>query len=253
MIESEIAYIIVDDVSEVLQDIGGITTIMDYDIMPRRVFKIKDSYFDTNEDALKRKKINLRVRKTNSSLLLTMKSKSQHRSGRGVTRKEIELEWSYESLARIAHLLKMKIPHTMSREFSKPRPLRVLGEMGLREIQERHTNRDARNIVRHNKPRSAPLAELDIDRVTFLGDTRVHVAQLEIEAKANESWRIVEEIGSTLQSVYQGSLREWRHGKLATGIAIQRLLTNGTLQRHLEDGWLKKDGFPLLARAIVSQ
>src|SRR5919108_5482047 len=253
MIESEIAYIIVDDVSEVLQDIGGITSILDYDIVPRRVFKIKDSYFDTSKDALKRKKINLRVRKTNTSLLLTMKSKPQHGSGRGVRRKEVELEWSYESLARMARLLKMNIPHSMSREFSKLRPLRVLGEMDLRRIQERHTERDARVIVRLNKPRSAPLAELDIDRVTFLGDTRVQVAQLEIEAKANKSSSVAEEIGNTLQSLYPRSFREWRYGKLSTGIAIQRLVTNGALQRYLVDGWLKKDGFHLLERAIVSQ
>src|SRR4029077_15139272 len=111
-------------------------------------------------------------------------------------------------------------------------PSDSFASMGLVVIQERTTRRTVRDIIRHDRPTSAPIAELDVDSVTFLGEPKIRIFEVEIEAKGGRSPKRIQEIAETLQSTYSGFLREWPYGKLATGLAIQNLLKSGVLQSY---------------------
>ncbi|HYY90699.1 MAG TPA: CYTH domain-containing protein [Candidatus Dormibacteraeota bacterium] len=253
LFETEVAYMITVDDEKVLQDIARITSLTNYRLKPRDTLTIRDMYFDTRQEILRQKKINLRLRKTDHDLLLSIKSDPKRLPGKGVRRREVELSWSISSLLTIADELEMKVPISMMREFSRLSPAKVLAEMGFREIQDRVTNREVRDIVRRDKPRSSPIAEMDIDRVTFLARPRVRICELEIEAKARGSINVIREIGETIASIYPGFIREWVYGKFATGIAIQLLSKSGRLKRYIERKQLKPNAFSLVERTIVSQ
>lgn len=246
MFEEEIVYLIINEDQDVTNDLMAISSIMGYDLRPKSVVKIRDTYFDTKKRLLQEQKINLRIRQVGKTLLLTMKSNPKRLSKRGIRRREVEIQWSYDSLARIAQHLKIQPPSLARSSFSRLTPSRVLAKMGLLAIQRRLTKRVTKDIVRHDKPRSAPLAELDIDDVTFLEGTRVRVSMVEIEVKTGGSSGIVREIGETLASLYPGILKEWIHGKFVTGLVIRRLLKTGVLRKYLVDGQLRPEALPII-------
>jgi hypothetical protein len=252
MFESEIAYMITDNSLDMMMDLAGITSLLRYRMRPRGTVRIDDSYFDTKQGLLRKQKINLRIRKTGNDLLLSIKSDPQRLPGRGIRRREVELPWSYQSLMRIADQLKIEPPALTRVGFSRLSPSKVLGKMGLDPIQVRLTSRTVRDIVRQDKPRSSAIAELDIDDVTYFGETRIRVSEVEIEAKGTRSSRVVQEIGEALASLYPGSMKEWSYGKLVTGLAIRRLLNTGNLGNYVVDGRLRPEAFPLIENTIQS-
>ena len=244
---------IIDNTEGIISDLAGITSISHFDIRPQQDSRIRDTYFDTKQGLLEKQQISLRIRRLNRTRLLTIKSNPQSLSMMGVRRREFELVWSYESIGRMARWLNLKTPVSSSRKFSRLRPSDVLTEMGLRMVQDRTTSRHASDIFRRDKPRTEPVAELDFDQVTFLGKTRVQISELEIEAKGKRSVGTIKEIGETLSSLYPEHLREWPHGKFATGKTIQKLLTTGDLQRFLNGGRPKPEAFALIEQTLLSQ
>lgn len=185
----------------------------------------------------------------NGRHIVSMKSNPEKLAGRGVRRIEYEAPWSRQSLAKIRDLLRnrhaKREPH-----FSRRLPGDILTSMGLNVVQERIARRVAREIIRHDKQDGIPVAELDIDNVVFHGDPKIRVFEVEIEAKTPRSVKTIIEIAGVLQSTYPEFLKEWPHGKLATGIAIQRLLKSGVLQSFLGHNGLKAEAFRLIQREI---
>jgi hypothetical protein len=126
--------------------------------------------------------------------------------------------------------------------------------MGLKIIQERQTQREARDIVRRANKTTSILAELAIDKVTYtFKDVEVSVSEVEIEAKSARSLATVREIADALVSKYHPVLRQWFHGKFVTGLAIRKLLENRTLQSYLLNGDLKPEAFELIDRTVRSR
>jgi hypothetical protein len=248
-LESEIAFVITNKGDDIGGDIAGLTSVLEYDLKPKPPHRIHDTYYDTRQGLLRKRKTALRIRRIDESLLVSLKSNPQPLEGKGVRRIEIEAPWSQQSLARIQETLKKKRSPDKSRA-SKSSPWAAFASMGLRVVQERMTRRMARDILPHDKPTGRPVAELDIDNVTFLGDPKVRLFQVEIEAKGGGSMKRIQRVAEALQLSYSGFLKEWPYGKLVTGLAIQKLLKSGVLQNHLDHSRLKADAFPVIESYI---
>jgi triphosphatase len=249
--ESEVALIITNKAEDLVGDIAGLTSIHEYDLKPEPPYRIRDTYYDTKLGLLRKRKTTLRIRRTDGNTLVSMKSNPQRLDGQGVRRVEIEAQWSQQSFARILEVLKNSRSPRES-HFFRNSASNTFASMGLVVIQKRMTRRVVRGILRHDREGSMPVAEMDVDSVTYLGDPKIRVFQVEIEAKARGSVKRIQEIAETLLSTYSGFLKEWPYGKLATGMAIQRLLKSGALQSHLDHGRLKAEAFRVIERDIVS-
>ena len=165
---------------------------------------------------------------------ITLKGPSKETSWGGVERFEIEELWSKEALEEIIKELRKKkikgfrIPKESS-DHSHPRG--VLEKMGLKVIQDRHTQRHVRNIILSGEDQWPVLAELAIDSVTYHpedGEIRHH--EIEIEAKIRDGKTAVKAVAESLLEKNSDALKEWAHSKLATGKAIKHLSKKGALE-----------------------
>lgn len=251
MLESEITFVITNKTVDIARDIAGITSIRGHRLKPNPRLRIADTYYDTKSGLLGKKRIGLRTRNMGGELLIAMKSNPQRLAGIGLRRNEFESPWSYDALAKIVKALKLKrLPNKQLT--SSLAPSKVLARLDLRIVQKRHTTRDVRDIFGRERARSRRIAELDIDRVTFQGNPKVQVFEVEIEAKAAGSLKSIQNIAAELESSYSGFLRVWPHGKLVTGLTIRRLSHEGALRGYLQNGKLMPEAFSIIDRAIVA-
>ena len=251
MLESEIAFVITNKSVDIARDIAGITSIRGHRLKPNPRLRIVDTYYDTRSGLLGKKRIGLRTRNVGGELFISMKSNPQRLAGVALRRDEFESPWSYDALAKIARSLKLKgLPKRPLT--SSLAPSKVLARLGLRIVQKRHTTRDVRDVFGRESTRSRRIAELDIDRVTFQGNPKVQLFEIEIEAKAAGSVKSIQNIAAELESSYSGFLRVWPHGKLVTGLTIRRLSREGALRGYLQNGKLKPEVFSIIDHAIVA-
>jgi inorganic triphosphatase YgiF len=249
-VESEIAFVIADNVRTVFKDLANIRKILQYDLRVKPLERIHDGYFDTPEGVLRRRKIVLRIRHVGHDVLITVKSNPRKLKGKGVERTEVELPWSRASLFKAVKRLKLQEITVKNPRFSKISPKEVLARYGLQEIQERSTIRRVRNVVPEGRQRPV-LAELALDITTFIfGNARVRIYEMEIEAKAAGSSHSIQKIAEAIAALYPGSLSYWVHGKFVTGLAIRQLLRRGGLQRSLVKNGVKAEEFRLIDRTI---
>ncbi len=251
--ESEIALIIRDNADHIRTELAGIRHLLEYDIKPKPSQIIYDTYYDTKREFLKEKKIGLRVRRIDSTMLISTKSDIRRTAGNVIQRREVELPWSYESIRRLARHLKLNSPIMSASKFRSIPVSRTLATMGLDAIQERRTNREAREVVRRSEIPSLILSELAIDKVTYnFKKAMVGISEIEVEAKAARSLPSVRGIADALVSKYGPSVQQWFHGKFVTGLAIQKLLRTGALKEYLVNGDLGPEAFELIDRSIRS-
>jgi inorganic triphosphatase YgiF len=252
--ESEIALIIKDNADRIRKEVADLRHILDYDIKPKPPQVIYDTYFDTWEDSLRRRKITLRTRRLGRTLLISTKSDVRRIAGNIVRRRETELPWSYNSVRLLARILKLKTPTTSVSQFHGMPVSRAFEAMGLEVIQERHTRREARDVAKRDKKATPILAELAIDRVTYtFNDIKVRLSEIEVEAKSARSHASIREIANALISKYHPIIQQWFHGKFVTGLAIRKLLETNAFQRGLANGDLGPEAFKLIDRAIKSR
>jgi inorganic triphosphatase YgiF len=251
--ESEIPFLIKDDSERVRKDLAGIRHLLEYDLRPKPPRILHDTYYDTRENSLRRRRITLRTRRLGDTLLISSKSDIRRISGKIIRRREIELPWAYDSVRLLAKNLRLKTTAMSSSVFQRIPVSRTLAEMGLHVIQERRTRRVARDIFRRGTSPTSILAELAIDRVTYTFERiKVGFSEIEIEAKAPDGLPTVREVANELLSKYKPFLQQWSHGKFATGLAIRRLLETKTLRPYLEEGSLKPGAFQMIDRALQS-
>ena len=253
-LESEIALIIKADPVHIRSEIAGIRRILDYDLKFKPSQVIHDAYYDTKANFLRERRISLRIRRMDDTLLISTKSDIRRVAGNLIQRREMEGTWSYNSIRQLARNLKLKVPTMSVSQFKRISVSKALAAFGLSIIQERRTQRNARNIMIRGKTPTPILAELAIDYVTYIfGDTKVGLSEIEIEAKAPRALGRVREIADAFVLRYQPSLEQWFHGKFVTGLAMQRLLKTRALQNHLVHGEVDADAFELIDRAIRSR
>ena len=242
--ESEIPLIIRDASDQVRKEITNMRHILDYDLRPKPPRTIHDTYYDTRENSLRKRKITLRTRRLASALLISSKSDIRKISGNIIRRREVEFPWSYDSVRLLAESLGLRTPAVSIYEFQRIPVSRTLEAMGLQVIQERQTRRDSRNIFQRGKSSSSILVELAIDRVAYaFKKTKVRLSEIEIEAKAPGGLPTVREIAYELLSRHHPSLQQWSHGKFVTGLAIMNLLKTQRFWHYLIDGELKPGAF----------
>lgn len=247
--ETEIAFVITSKMEDIARDIAGLSTILSYDLKPAPVSRFHDYYYDLPGGILRQRRISLRVRRVENSFLVSTKSNAEQLIGHGVRRIEIEDTWSEESWNRVMNLLRLKQSQSKV-QFYKSSPMRTFSKTGLITIQQRKTRRVVRQILARGKPKNGPIAELDIDYVTFLGTPRVRLIEVEVEAKTSKSLREIQKIAEALHANYPQFLQEWRFGKLATGIALQRLWRLGTLQRYVNRDYLRAEAYTILENSL---
>ncbi|MFQ5637272.1 MAG: CYTH domain-containing protein [bacterium] len=224
----------------VIAEIADVSQIADYRLKPAPEQNLYDLYFDTPSEALKAKKMSLRLREIDEATLLTLKGPSRRTDWGGVNRREIELVWGSENLMRILAELRACDIHLSARgkkhQPTQP-PLECLLDRGLQVIQDRTTRRQIRNIVAGEGNGEPILAELALDSVVYrFNDAQVKHYEVEIESKNPGGVTAVKDVLEALQSTYKNVLRLWDYSKLATGEAIKKLLAKFPEERLLDQG-----------------
>jgi len=210
--------------------IAELTYLAGYRLIDSGVRDIHDYYFDTPNRCLRQGGMGLRLRKLESSTLLTLKGPAIELPGGVLERLEIEETWSRQSLTGVLQELERRGIHLPlpSSEPDVPPDLpapKVLSTMGLETVQHRRNQRSIRMVRSSESKCSCSLAELASDQVTYYLKTgQVQHHEVEIEAKGEGGLDILQEMAGELLRSYPNSLSRWRYGKLSIGEAAEELL-----------------------------
>jgi inorganic triphosphatase YgiF len=219
-----------DHPEEIVRKIAEKTSVGDYRLVEGRTKFLADTYFDTSNHFLSHRKLNLRIRMDNQERWITMKTHPRRTLWGGMVRAEMEVLWSPETLEKVVSELKIP-PQPPGPIGQMPTgPIELLKSKGLVPIQHRETQRQVRNVT--SAPDASPvLAELDVDSVLYdFDDQKIRLFEVEVESKSDKGQNVVRNVTKSLKGEYGPILRSWRHGKLATGTAIAKLLKSGELR-----------------------
>ncbi len=231
--------------------VSNFTSIGEYGLVSDATRTLHDIYLDTSDRLLGKKRINLRVRGSRGSYLITMKVNPGLLTLRRHERQEIEVPWSQASLGQVTGEVARKgVRLTPPRELDGTlSPVEVMKSMGLQVLQDRETQRSPRNIVEGEGP-GRVLAELAIDSVLYhFGGQDVQLFELELEAKSEKGRRILGDLSKDLVDRLRPELKSWRFGKLVTGRKIEQLLKQGALRGLLEGTTLNPRAYEKIERA----
>lgn len=220
-----------DHPEEIVRKIADKTSVGDYRLVGGRTKLLADTYFDTSNHFLSHRKLNLRIRMDNQERWITMKTHPRRTLWGGMIRAEMEVPWSPETLEKVVSELKIPPqPQGLVGQTIHSDPIELLKSKGLVPIQHRETHREVRNIT--SGPDASPvLAELDVDSVLYdFDDQKIRLFEVEVESKSEKGQNVVRNVTKSLKGEYGPILRSWRHGKLATGTAIAKLLRSGELR-----------------------
>ena len=232
-----ILLVLSDHPEEIVKKIADKTSVGDYSLVSPATKLLADTYFDTPSHFLARHKLNLRIRTDNHDRWITMKTHPRRTLWGGMVRAEMEVQWSSEAMEKVVSELKMPLTQSAvatNQAVSSADPVELLKNKGLFPIQHRETHRQVRGII--SGP-STPmvLAELDVDSVSYdFDDQKVRLFEIEVESKSEKGPRVVKTVTKSLKGEYGERLRSWRHGKLATGNGISRLLKTGELRPFID-------------------
>lgn len=241
-----------DDPAGIARRVARLTEIASYQLVRRPAIRLRDWYLDTPDGLLREQRMAVRLRESDQEWLVTLKGPPRLAAGGGTERLEIEAPWSKEALARITkELAKRGIPVRSPRLDPEARPLTVMKDLGLRVVQSRQTRRTVRDVVPAGQT-EAQLAELAIDSVAFRFKSeqlKLHI--IEVEAKSQDGLRALGAITRDLSKMFEPALRPWPYGKLATGLATEKLLRQGALEDLIDnDRHLRPAAFGKLARYL---
>ena len=226
-----ILLILSDHPDEIVRKIAEKKSVGDFRLVGEKTKFLVDTYFDTPNHFLSRRKLNLRIRTDNQERCITMKTHPRRTLWGGMVRAEMEVPWSSETIERVVSELKIppQLPGPTS-STNPSSPVELLKSKGLVPIQHRETQRQVRDVTSGGEG-SPVLAELDIDSVLYDFDNqKIRLFEVEVESKSDKGQNVVKSVTKSLKGEYGPILRSWRHGKLATGTAIARLLKSGELR-----------------------
>jgi len=235
--ETETALLICgDDPAGIARRIAGLAEIASYRLVRRPFIRLRDLYFDTPDGLLRKQHLAMRLRESDQVCLITLKGPSRPAAGGGMERLEIEAPWSQAALQRITgELVKRGVSVRTLRLDTMARPLRVMNSLGLRVVQGRETRRTVRDVVPAGQTKPQ-LAELAIDSVAYRFEyKRFKLHMIEVEAKSQDGLQALGAITRDLSKMFEPALRPWPYGKLATGLATEKLLRQGALKDLIDD------------------
>jgi inorganic triphosphatase YgiF len=249
-LEVEVALILYSETpQEIANQIASLSSLGDYWLAPIETQDIHDRYLDTNNRSLRDRKIALRIREINRNILLALKGPSRVVSNsRHMERYEIECEWSKDSLIKI--LLELSNREIRLEEPSLDNlnnPINIMKSINLEVIQDRETHRVVRNVHLPGNVCSE-VAELAIDRgVYHFRDCDIRYYEIEIEAKDDCGSAAMKSLVDELQIMFGSEILIWRHSKLAMGMAIENLLKEGLITKHINrNGYLKPEAYDII-------
>ena len=187
-----------------------------------------DMYFDYKDKSLKKHKIDLRIRSSEGEApKITLKFLKSVASSHS-ERVEIERIWSRESFEEIMKELSSHLEeHVLesSANFINGDPENILSVKFVK-IQERKTER---NIINAMNSRTSELEfEFAIDRTFYRLNSSYKdygLMELEIESKKTGNYEILDRHVNEIINDHQSKFLLWPHSKLATGLAIEALLS----------------------------
>jgi hypothetical protein len=262
MREIEASLVICSDNSErIAKQIAQLDSIADHTLVSTGSKKIVDTYFDTSDRILEKRRVALRIREIDGNYWITVKGSSQDGIP-NVDRLEKEVKWSHDNITRIIDYLKniasIEGLRAGKRNFSDAKPIEMLQETGFVIVQRRENFREMRNILsRNSKHQDSPvLAEVDIDHVIYhFNSTDLSLYDIEIEEKTSGkvarkdkdtiSNSILDTIVEELISRYgPDTFKKWNYGKLALGKGIAKLLKDNILKDMVDrDNNLKREAY----------
>jgi len=225
-----ILLILSDHPEEIVRKIAAKKSIGDYRLVGEKTKFLADTYFDTPNHFLSDRKLNLRIRTDSRDHWITMKTHPRRTLWGGTVRAEMEVPWSPETAERVVSELKIPYqPSSPAGQTTTSDPIELLKSKGLAPIQHRETQRQVRDVTLPEG--SHVLAELDIDSVLYDFDgQKIRLFEVEVESKSEKGQNVVKSVIRSLKGEYGPILRSWRHGKLATGKGIAKLLRSGELR-----------------------
>ncbi len=250
--EIEAKLVVVSERAErILLEIAGLAEIAGDRLMPAAAQTIRDSYYDTRSADLQCADLALRIRHVDGACQVALKGKSR-RVGEAVERLEIEYTWSPEAFDRIAQVLREHGIDALSAGADPGEtPEKALARLGLTLIQGRETHRLRRRIVKNN----TTLGEMALDHVVYRSRGRkVHHYEIELESDSSSSVPAVNEIASALIARYSPAARPWYRSKVATGVAIDRLIDRPGADVLLNRGnRISQDGYDAIERILSEE
>ena len=223
-------------------------------LRPAAKLDLFDRYFDTPSRTLASRRIAVRVRESNGDVFLAVKGAGETVPTGGTRRLEIEEPWSEQALqgalaALEAAGVRLDDGNTAAAAAAAMSGARTALELlGLGVVQERETERWVRLLT--PKDSQHVLAEVDLDAVTYrFSEASARLFEIEIEAKdkALELGRFVAALARELPE-----LSPWPYSKLATGIAIERALSDGREVLD-EDGAVSPAGWAVLENELAGR
>lgn len=230
-----------DDARAIADRIAQLARLGDYRLLSQPDEQLHDVHFDTPDRALAAHRFAFRARTKNGKRLLTLKGEAHSTDWGGVKRTELEVPWSRDGWNAVASQLQQSHITLDTPPNFDDEPTTALRHMEFIVVQSRATHRRVRNIVardrssRDRRDADNLLAELAIDAVTYQFDQRiVRLYEIEIEAKSADASDVLRRCVASLTAMYGTTLRHWPHGKLATGLMLERLLRDGQLDEWLD-------------------
>lgn len=247
-----ILLILSDHPEEIVRKITEKTSVGDYRLVGEKTKFLSDTYFDTENRLLSHRKLNLRLRTDNQDQWITIKTHPRRTLWGGMVRAEMEVPWSPETLEKVVS--ELKLPPQPPGNIGQTTPLdsiELLKGKGLIPIQHRETQRQVRDVT-SGPESSSVLAELDVDSVLYDFDgQKIRLFEVEVESKSEKGQEVVKSVTKSLRGEYGPLLRSWRHGKLATGTAIARLLKSGELRPLIDaENRLRPAAYDRLSRTL---
>ncbi|HPI93217.1 MAG TPA: CYTH domain-containing protein [Deltaproteobacteria bacterium] len=228
-IETTLA-VVCSDPAGLMEEIAALRSLGPYRLVPGPACALGDTYYDTPSRLLSARGIALRTRELGEEVLFCIKQDERLDETGTAVRDEIELPWSRQCIDHASHILH-KLASGINEVLPEAgSPRECLACLGLVPIQERLTDRLVLDASYADGPFPGTVAEMALDRVRYIvAALGVLHHEIEIEAKLPDDTGPVRELALLLRQRYPESLRPWRHNKLVTGFALERLMAEGRL------------------------
>jgi inorganic triphosphatase YgiF len=214
--------------------IARLTQLDEFLLKHGQIKLIRDRYLDTSDLSLGSRYVVLRIRECGGQTLLTVKGPDKL-TPHGLERLEFEAPWSGEALAlSFEKLAQLGVDLKPFGTASKGDPLVVAEELGFHVTHNRRTERRSRDVVSASEPGSL-LAELAIDATSYqVGSVSVRHHEIEVELRATTGRHVLSQITESLLAQWS-QLRPWPYPKIATGQAIEALVSQHRLPTGGQD------------------
>ncbi len=220
-----------------LKELQSLKQISHYKLLKGKIFHIRDIYFDSATNELRKAEFALRIRNINHQFLLTLKGKSQISNTGAVKRLEVEDIWSYPTFTKIMYLLrKQKVLSELGEiKFFHGDPINTLKNYNLFIIHDRQSLRHQRFIKKKLLDNKSH-AELVIDSVAFrVKNKMIYHHEVEIELQTLTETDLLNSLTSSLLKIFPEDLQIWTYNKLETGIAIEKIFIEKKLDQYLDE------------------